>query len=101
MNRKFPNDTKLGGVADMPEGCAVTQREDGKWSENNLKKFSKGNCKVLLLGRNNPQHQYMLRATQLESSFAEQALRVLVDTKLVVRQQCTLEQRSLVVSGLH
>jgi len=33
--------------------------------------FNKGNCKVLHLGRNNPRHQYVLGATQLESSLAE------------------------------
>ena len=37
-------------------------------------KFNKGKCEVLLLGRNNLRHQYMLEATQLESSFAEKDL---------------------------
>jgi len=35
-------------------------------------------------------HQYKLEADQLESSFAEKALVVLVDTKLTMNQQCTL-----------
>ncbi|KAK4831023.1 hypothetical protein QYF61_014911 [Mycteria americana] len=37
-------------------------------------KFSKGKCKVLRLGRNNPRHQHVLGATQLESSLAEKGL---------------------------
>ncbi|KAK4831251.1 hypothetical protein QYF61_016483 [Mycteria americana] len=41
--------------------------------------FSKGKCQVLHLGRNNPMHQYMLGADQLESNFAEKDLGVLVD----------------------
>ena len=67
-------DTKLGGVADTPEGRATTPRDlDSleKRADRNLMKF-KGKCKVLNLGRNN---QYMLGATQLESSLAEKDLR--------------------------
>ncbi|KAK4829689.1 hypothetical protein QYF61_006064 [Mycteria americana] len=42
-----------------------------KWDDRNLMKFNKEKYEVLHLGRNNPMHQYMLGATQLESSFAE------------------------------
>ncbi|KAK4806239.1 hypothetical protein QYF61_013383 [Mycteria americana] len=52
-------------------------------------KFNRGKCKVLPLGRN-PGHQYMLGATQLESSLAEKTLGLLVDTKLNMSQQCAL-----------
>ncbi|KAK4825261.1 hypothetical protein QYF61_025722 [Mycteria americana] len=45
-------------------------------------KFNKGKCQVLQLGTNDPMHQYTLGASQLETSFAEKALRVLLDTKL-------------------
>ncbi|KAK4817250.1 hypothetical protein QYF61_005463, partial [Mycteria americana] len=53
-----------------------------KWANRNLMKFSKGKCKVL--------HQYMLGDDQLESSFAQKDLGVLVDTKLTMSQQCAL-----------
>ncbi|KAK4825638.1 hypothetical protein QYF61_001423 [Mycteria americana] len=81
---KFADDTKLGGVADTPEGCAAIQRyldRLDKWAARNLMKSNKGKCKVLHPGRNKPRHQYMLGADQLESSLAEKDLRVLVDTK--------------------
>ncbi|KAK4831052.1 hypothetical protein QYF61_014984 [Mycteria americana] len=52
--------------------------------------FNKGKVKVLHLGRNNLMHQYKLVATQLESSLAEKALGVLVDTRLNMSQQCAL-----------
>ncbi|KAK4810876.1 hypothetical protein QYF61_013284 [Mycteria americana] len=65
-------DSKPGGVADTPESCAAIQRDLNrleKWLQ-----FNKGKCKVQHLGRNNSMHQYMLGATQLESSFAENDL---------------------------
>ncbi|GAB0207547.1 hypothetical protein GRJ2_003220400 [Grus japonensis] len=54
---KFGEDTKLGGVVDVPEGHAVIQRDLDrleKWADRNLMKFNKGKCKVQQLGRNQP-----------------------------------------------
>ncbi|KAK4828590.1 hypothetical protein QYF61_000042 [Mycteria americana] len=62
-------------------------------------KFNKGECKVLHLGRNNPVHQYMLGATQLESSLAEKDLEILVDTKLNRTKQCTLAAKKVNALG--
>ncbi|GAB0188332.1 hypothetical protein GRJ2_001298500 [Grus japonensis] len=74
-------ETKWGGVADTSEGHAAIQRDLDrleKWADRNLMKFSKGKCKVLHLGRNNPRHPHMLVADQLGSSFAEEKLSILV-----------------------
>jgi len=60
------------------------------WAERNLMKFSKGKCRILHLGRNNPMHQYRLRADLLQSSSVERDLRVLVDDRLTISQQCAL-----------
>ncbi|GAB0193608.1 mitochondrial enolase superfamily member 1 [Grus japonensis] len=89
---KFADDTKLGGVADTPEGCAAIQRDLDRlesWTERNLMKFNKGKCWVLHLGRNNPKHQYGL-GVDLGSSFVEKDLGVLADSKLSVSQQRAL-----------
>ena len=59
-------------------------------------KFNRRYYRVLHLGKNNPIHPYMLAATQLESSFAENDLGVLVDTKLNTSQQCALAAKKAI-----
>jgi len=75
---KFANDTKLGRVADTPDGQAAIQRahQAGETAWQEPHEVQKGKCKVLQLGRNNSMHQYMLGATHLESSLSEEDLRV-------------------------
>ncbi|GAB0183246.1 mitochondrial enolase superfamily member 1 [Grus japonensis] len=90
---EFADDTKLGGVADTPEGCAAIQRDMDRieiWVERNLMKFNKGKCRVPHLGQNNPKHQYRLGVDLLGSSTAEKDLEVLVDNKLFIRQHYAL-----------
>jgi len=88
---KFADETKLGGVAEMPESHAAIQKEFNrleKWADRTIMKFNKENGQVLHLGKNNPLHQYRLGATQLESSLQKRTWSVLVDSKLNMSQQC-------------
>jgi len=90
---KSADDTKLRGVVDTPGGCAAIQCDLDKlesWAERNLKKFNKGKCRVLHLGRNNPMHQCRLEADLLQSNSAERDLGVLVDDRLTMSQHCAV-----------
>lgn len=61
-------DTKLGGVSDTPECCAVLQKELNRlerWAEMNHLKFIKGKCRVRHLGRKYPKNQYRMGADLL------------------------------------
>ncbi|PKU48017.1 reverse hypothetical protein [Limosa lapponica baueri] len=94
---KFTNDTKPGGLANTPEGCATIQCDLNRlesWAEKNLMRFNKDKCRVLHLGRKNPRHQYRLGVDLLESTSEEKDLGVLVDSKLSMSQQCALVAKS-------
>lgn len=80
---KFVDDTKVGGVANTPQGCANFQQDlDGleNWMEKNLKRFNKSKCIVLHLRRNDGTYQCHLQGNDLlERSSAEKYLGALVD----------------------
>jgi len=74
-----------------PEDCAAIQQDLDRLksqAERNLIKFNKGKCTVLHPGRNNLMQQYRLGADLLESNSVEKDLRVLVDNRLTMSQQC-------------
>ncbi|KAJ7417705.1 hypothetical protein BTVI_31748 [Pitangus sulphuratus] len=61
-----------------------------RWVEKNYIRFSKGKCRILHLGKNNPRHQYRLGDDLLESSSVEKDMEVLVDNRLFMSQRCAL-----------
>ncbi|GAB0175895.1 mitochondrial enolase superfamily member 1 [Grus japonensis] len=79
----------------MPEGHVAIQRDLNKLEKQDDKNLNKEVQEAegpspATLGRNSATNQSMLGDTQVESSFAEKDLGVLVDTKLHISQQCTL-----------
>uniref|UniRef100_A0A8B9ZSV0 Reverse transcriptase domain-containing protein n=1 Tax=Anas zonorhyncha TaxID=75864 RepID=A0A8B9ZSV0_9AVES len=95
---KYADDTKLGGTADTPEGCAAIQRDLAwleRWAGRNQMRFNKSKCRVLHLGRNNPNYQYRLGHNLLERSSEEKDLGVLVNDRLTMSQHCALVARGL------
>uniref|UniRef100_A0A493TRX7 Reverse transcriptase domain-containing protein n=1 Tax=Anas platyrhynchos platyrhynchos TaxID=8840 RepID=A0A493TRX7_ANAPP len=89
---KYTNDTKLGGVTDMPEGCAAILRDLDwleRWVGRKQMRFNKSKCRVLHLGRNNHMYQYTLGDDLLEGN-SQKDLGVLVDDRLTMNQQCAL-----------
>ena len=85
--------SRLGSADDTPEGQDATQRHIDRleqWALENLMRFNKSKCKVLHLGSGNSHYQYKLGDLKMENSPAKMDLRVLVDGKLDVSQQCAL-----------
>jgi len=89
--RKFPEDSKLGRSVDVLEGRKALQRgldRLDRWTKMNCRRFNKAKCQVLHSNHNNSMKCYTFGEEWLESCLVEKDLRVLVDSRLNITQQC-------------
>lgn len=92
---KFEENKELKGVTDTADFCDVTHRNLNKLEKltnRNFVRFSKEKCQVLHLGRNSFLCQYR-GSTSWKAELQKSFLRVLVDAKLTIRQQCTFSAK--------
>ena len=91
------------GAVDTPAGWGTIQRNLDRlkhWAQENLMRFNKSKCTVLHLGCGNPHYQYKLVSERIEHSPADKDLRVLVNEKFDMRQQCAFAaQKACYIPG--
>ena len=88
---KFADDTKMWGDVGTLEGCNRLQSDLDRlqgWVDENRMGFNTDKCKVMHLGRSNRHHTYRLGNSPLVSTEAEMDLRVIIDSKMIMGQQC-------------
>lgn len=87
---KFADATRVGKNA--------TQRDwDGleRWACASFMRFNRAKCKILHLDWDNPKHKYRMRREWLESSPEEKDLRMLIDERFNMSQQCVCLQHRM------
>jgi len=87
---KFADGTKLSGTVDTFEGRDAIQRHLNlkRWASVNLMRFNIAKCKALHLGGSNLRYVYRMGEELRKSRSFFAGLRVLVDEKLNMSQQC-------------
>jgi len=92
-NCQFPDNSKLCGVVDTPEGRDAIQRDLDRlerWAHENLMKFNKAKCKALHLVCGNPKHKCRLGIEWIERSCEKKDSGLLVDENLNTTWQSVL-----------
>ena len=84
----FADDTKL--YCRVPDSTSDLQADIdalARWSEKWLLPFNESKCKVMHIGRRNPEQTYSLNGTPVEATDEERDLGVIIDKELRFRKQ--------------
>lgn len=88
---KFADDTKVGKVVEDEEDRAALQAALDKlcsWADKWGMRFNQGKCKVLHIGRNNPQFEYSMNGARLDTTDEEKDIGVMITNNLKPGRQC-------------
>ena len=88
----FADDTKLYSIVDTTHGSSSLQADLeslARWSDTWQLPFNETKCKVLHLGRSNPNFQYIMRGNALSEVQVEKDLGVHIDRELKFRQHAS------------
>ena len=88
---KFADDTKVVKRISLAADCNDLQKiieNLSSWANKWQMRFNVGKCKILHLGKNNPQQQYSMDGTALESVTHEKDLGILIDSTAKPSLQC-------------
>ena len=89
--KKFADDTKIAQCIEKPEDAAELQESLDRMSAWAVKwgmEFNVAKCHVMHIGRNNPEHVYLMGGTQLGKTAEERDVGVTITSNLKPRQQC-------------
>uniref|UniRef100_A0A8C4XYG1 Reverse transcriptase domain-containing protein n=1 Tax=Gopherus evgoodei TaxID=1825980 RepID=A0A8C4XYG1_9SAUR len=88
---KFADDTKLLKIVKTKADCEELQKDLTKlsdWATKWQMKFKVDKCKVMHIGKNNPNYTYNMMGAHLATTSQEKDLGVIVDSSLKMSTQC-------------
>ncbi|CAM4478002.1 unnamed protein product [Lepidochelys kempii] len=88
---KFADDTKLLKIVKTQADCEELQKDLSKlgdWATKWQMKFNVDKCKVMHIGKHNPNYTYTMMGSKLAVTTQERDLGVIVDSSLKTSTQC-------------
>ncbi|CAM4653692.1 unnamed protein product [Lepidochelys kempii] len=100
---KFADDTKLLKIVKTKADCEELQKDLTKlsdWATKWQMKFNVDKCKVMHIGKNNPNQTYNTMGSNLATTNQERDLGVIVDSSLNTSMQCAVVKKANRMLGI-